>query len=174
MDREKPEILGPYKFEELLQEPDLEDETYQDSRAISIVKSKGVSLDSAVIEVTRKAFRGHISIFPDEPGTITMKSRYLLRRDGASPIEGVVTLEATYLLYGLHKGYTAASRQVISEIYVKPASQRQGIARILLAEVLSDAPNAMVSYKFSSDGARLFGFDASGKRLTPLGYTVQA
>lgn len=164
---EKVQILGPYTFEELLREPDYEGEMVVDYRDILIEESKGVSINSAWIEVTRKKFSLKSPVFPDSPGEVTMKSRYLLRRDHASPIEGVVTLHVTYFLHGVRENYTATCKKVIHEVYVKPASQGQGIARILLAVVLNDAPDVEVSPHFSADGARLFGFDTHRKRVSP-------
>lgn len=164
---EKVQILGPYTFEELLQEPDHEVEMIVDYRDVPIEEAEGVSKNSAWIEVTRKSFSLKTPAFPDSPGEVTMKSRYLFRRDPASPIEGVVTLHVTYFLHGVRENYTAACKKVIHEVYVKPASQGQGIARILLAVVFNDAPDVMVSPHFSADGARLFGFDTLGKRVSP-------
>ena len=56
------QILGPYTFEELLQEPDCEHEMIADYRDIQIENSKGVTIDLASIEVTRKMSSKQISI----------------------------------------------------------------------------------------------------------------
>lgn len=164
---ERVQILGPYTFEELLQEPDCEHEMIADYRDIQIENSKGVTIDLASIEVTRKMSSKQISISLEGIGKTTIESRYLFRRSLGSPIEGVVTLHATYFLYGALEGYTATCEKVIHVVYVTPASQRRGMARILLAEVLSDAPDVKISPHFSADGARLFGFDTHGKRVSP-------
>ncbi|WP_408580600.1 N-acetyltransferase [Burkholderia cepacia] len=44
------------------------------------------------------------------------------------------------------------------------SSRGRGIARILLAEVLDDAPDVRVHPQFSDDGAKPFGFDKTGRR----------
>jgi GNAT superfamily N-acetyltransferase len=136
-----------------------------DYRDIRIEKSKGASIDLASIEVTRKMSSKQISISLEGIGKTTIESRYLFRKSWGLPIEGVVTLHATYFLYGALEGYTATCEKVIHVVYVTPASQRRGIARILLAEVLSDAPDVKISPHFSADGARLFGFDMHRKRV---------
>jgi ribosomal protein S18 acetylase RimI-like enzyme len=160
---ERVQILGPYTFEELLQEPDHEQEVVVDYRNIQIEESKGASINVASIEVTRKKSSKKISISLEGIGKTTIESRYLFRKSWGLPIEGVVTLHATYLLYGALDGYTATCEKVIHVVYVTPASQRRGIARILLAEVLTDAPDVKISPHFSADGARLFGFDTHRK-----------
>jgi GNAT superfamily N-acetyltransferase len=171
---ERVQILGPYTFEELLEEPDYVNDVVVEYRNIRIEESKGISINSALIEVTRKRSFIETSISLEGIGEATIESKYLFRKSLSSPIEGVVTLHATYHLYSVPEGYTAACKQVIHVVYVTPASQRQGIARILLAEVLSDAPDVKVRPHFSKDGARLFGFDTYGKRVSPNDCIEQA
>lgn len=161
-------IGGPYTFEELLHEPNWETEEPIDFRSVQIAESKDVAIRSAFIEVTRKTFSKKVTILPNSSGQIKLETRYLFRRDQNLPIEGVVTLHVTYFLHGVSAKYAPACRKVIHEVYVKPASQGQGIARILLAVVLGDAPDVEVAPNFSAAGARLFGFDAYGKRIFPL------
>lgn len=167
-------IGGPYTFEELLEEPDEKTEITVDFRGVQVAESKGISISSAVIDVARKTFSGKVTICPDSSGRITLQTRYLFRRDWNLPIEGVVTLHVTYVLHGILDQYAMECKKVIHEVYVKPTSRGQGIARILLAEVLGDAPDVEVASQFSKDGARLFGFDAFGKRLSPPDYKVKA
>jgi ribosomal protein S18 acetylase RimI-like enzyme len=164
---ERFQILGPYTFEDLLQEPDHEHEVSVDYRNIRIDELKGTSIHKASIEVTRKTSSKQLSISLKGIGKTTIESRYLFRKSWGSPIEGVVTLHATYFLYGALEGYTATCEKVLHVVYVTPESQRRGIARILLAEVLSDAPDVKISPHFSRNGARLFGFDTHGKRVSP-------
>jgi GNAT superfamily N-acetyltransferase len=167
-------IAGPYTFEELLQEPDEKTEATVDFRYGSVAESEGVSISSAYIEVIRKTFSRNVTIGPDSSGRITLETRYVFRRDCNLPIEGAVTLHANYVLHGVLQKYATECKTVINSVYVTPASRGQGIARVILAEVLKDAPDAEVGPNFSKDGARLFGFDAFGKRLFSPNYKVKA
>jgi predicted GNAT family acetyltransferase len=166
-------IGGPYTFEDLLQEPNEETEKTVDSRKLQLPESENILIRSGLIEVTRKIFSKKVTICPYSSGQITFETRYLFRPSGNCPIEGVVTLHVTYFLYGVLEKYASICKKVIHEVYVKPSSRGQGIARILLNEVLSDAPDVEVSPYFSADGARLFGFDALGNRTSASQYEIK-
>jgi GNAT superfamily N-acetyltransferase len=160
-------IGGPYELFELLQEPEQYGDEGIDWRDIQISGGIGVKTGSARIEVASGFCKMNSCVWPGQEARITQKLRYLYRENPNAIIEGAVTVEISYLLPGVSRRFAVQRESVIHSIYVNPSSRGRGIARILLAEVLDDAPNVKVHPQFSEDGARLFGFDKSGKRNIP-------
>ena len=155
---------GPYKLDEMLREPDEYGDNYIDWRQLQIAQANGVHIRPAYVEVSSKQSGVQASNGPSFPANIYYTLRYLYRDQPSSSILGVVELKVTHEIRGVLNQFEFVCKTVIQNVYVKPDSRGRGIARILLAEVLSDAPDVRVHPHFSEDGARLFGFDRLGNR----------
>ncbi|WP_175958387.1 GNAT family N-acetyltransferase [Burkholderia sp. BCC0405] len=155
---------GPYELGELLREPDEYGDEGIDWRIIEIAQANGVQMRSACVDVACGSHTASVSEWPGIPTCVRYALRYLYRDDANSPITGVVELKVVHEIHGVQKRFEVGCKKVIHTVYVEPSSRGRGIARVLLAEVLSDAPDACVHPQFSEDGARLFGFDQFGNR----------
>ncbi|WP_232451991.1 N-acetyltransferase [Burkholderia ubonensis] len=155
---------GPYEFGELLREPDEYGDEVVDWRKIQIAQANGVHMRSAHVDVACGQHKARSSEWPGLPTRVSYELRYLYRDDANSAITGVVELKVAHEIHGMPKRFEVGCKKVIHTVYVEPSSRGRGIARVLLAEVLCDAPDACVHPQFSQDGARLFGFDQFGKR----------
>ncbi len=140
---------GPYEFDSLLREPGLFGDEDVDWRPIHV--ASGLH-DAKVAE------------WPGFPTEVRYRLRYLYRDSPGSAILGVVELKVSHKVLGVQNRFATECTKVIHTVYVTPSSRGKGIARILLAEVLSDAPDVHVHPQFSEEGARLFGFDLYGNR----------
>ncbi|TYK74145.1 GNAT family N-acetyltransferase [Comamonas sp. Z1] len=155
---------GPYEFAEMLREPDEYGDEEIDWRKVQIAPVNGVQMRSAQVDVTCGHHHVKPGAWPGDPAQVSYSMRYLYRDEFNSPILGVVQLKVAHEVHGVRKGFKTQCRKAIHAVYVKPSSQGMGIARILLSEVLDDAPDVCVHPQFSEDGARLFGFDLNGSR----------
>ena len=155
---------GPYELVELLQEPEVYGDEDIDWRKIQIIDTNGAPMRSVQVDVACSHCHANSSVCPGFPTEVTQKIRYIYREKYNATIEGAVILEVTYQIKGVREKFSVESKKVIHSVYVKASSRGRGIARILLAEVVSDAPDVKVHPQFSEDGARLFGFDKHGKR----------
>ncbi|WP_080421485.1 GNAT family N-acetyltransferase [Burkholderia ubonensis] len=155
---------GPYELDELLREPEEYGDEEIDWRPIQIADAHNVPMRIAHVEV---ACSRHQANTCDSPGLGTRVEyvlRYLYREDAKSAITGVVQLKISHRIHGLQRLFEVDCEKVIQTVYVARSSRGRGIARVLLAEVLDDAPDVRVHPQFSDDGAKLFGFDKTGRR----------
>lgn len=155
---------GPYKLADILREPEDYGDEDIDWRQIQIVQAHGVEMHSCWVDVTSSRHHARPSEWPAMPTYVSYKLRYLYRDEPSSTILGVVQLEVSHDIHGPSKHFAVLCTKVIQSVYVAPESRGRGIARVLLAEVLADAPDVTVHPQFSEEGAKLFGFDLQGKR----------
>lgn len=155
---------GPFVFDEMLREPEEYGDEDIDWRKVQIAPVNGVQMRSAQVDVTCGHHHVKPGVWSGGPTHVSYSMRYLYRDEFSSPILGVVQLEVEHDVHGVRKGFKTQCKKAIHAVYVKPSSQGMGIARILLSEVLDDAPDVCVHPQFSEDGARLFGFDLNGRR----------
>ncbi len=155
---------GPYEFDSLLREPDVFGDEDVDWRPIQIVQVNDEQVRSAQVDVACGLHRARAGEFPGLPTKVSYTLRYLFRDAPNSVIQGVVELKVSHSICGVRNRFVTECTKVIHAVYVNPSSRGRGIARVLLSEVLSDAPDVMVHPQFSEDGARLFGFDLQGNR----------
>lgn len=155
---------GPYELDELLREPEEYGDEDIDWRKIQIAQVNGVHMRSAQVDVACGKHHAKPSEWPGFPTHVSYALRYLYRDEANSAILGVLKLKVSHEIHGIRKRFEVGCEKVIQSVYVKPSSRGRGIARVLLAEVLSDAPDVSVHPQFSEDGARLFGFDRLGNR----------
>lgn len=156
---------GPYEFEGLLQEPDQYGDEEVELRSIHIAQPDVEQARHAYVAVACGEHFAQLCDSPLFPTKVEYELRYLYRDEAESEILGVVQVSVSHVIHGVRHRFVDQCRKVIKTVHVKPASRRRGIARILLAVVISDAPDALVHPQFSEDGARLFGFDRNGRRL---------
>ncbi|WP_175858027.1 GNAT family N-acetyltransferase [Burkholderia anthina] len=155
---------GPYDFDGLLREPEEYGDEDIDWRKIQIVQANGEHVGFAHVDVACGQQHANADAMPWSPARVSYTLRYLYREDANTAVKGVVELKISHEIHGIRKRFEVVCKKVIHTVYVEPSSRGKGIARVLLAEVLSDAPDACVHPQFSEDGARLFGFDRFGNR----------
>ncbi|WP_028224967.1 MULTISPECIES: GNAT family N-acetyltransferase [Paraburkholderia] len=155
---------GPYEFDSLLREPGLFGDEDVDWRPIQIAQPNGEPVRLAQVDVASGLHDAKVAEWPGFPTEVRYRLRYLYRDSPGSAILGVVELKVSHKVLGVQNRFATECTKVIHTVYVTPSSRGKGIARILLAEVLSDAPDVHVHPQFSEEGARLFGFDLYGNR----------
>ena len=155
---------GPYEFDELFREPEEYGDKQIDCRKVQIAEANGVQMHSAHVDVTCGQHSVKPCRWPGWPSHVSYAMRYIYRDNINSSILGVVQLTVTHEVHGVLNGFKTQCKKVIDTVCVKPSSQGKGIARVLLAVILDDAPDVCVHPQFSEDGARLFGFDLLGRR----------
>lgn len=156
---------GPYEFEEMLREPEEYGDEDIDWRSVQIAPVNGVKKRFAQVVITCGHHHVKPGVWAGDPARVSYSMRYLYRDEFNLPILGVVQLKVEHEVHGVRKGFKTQCKKTIHAVYVKPSSQGMGIARILLSEVLGDAPDVCVHPQFSEDGARLFGFALNGRRV---------
>lgn len=155
---------GPYELGDLLREPQEYGDEEIDWRPVQIANADNVPMRTAHIDVACSRHQTNASDSPAFATRVAYVLRYLYRDDVMSAIKGVVQLKISHKIHGLQRRFEVDCEKVIQTVYVAPGSRGRGIARVLLAEVLDDAPDVRVHPQFSDDGAKLFGFDKTGSR----------
>jgi L-amino acid N-acyltransferase YncA len=124
---------------------------------------------AAIVEIYNAAIPGRMATADTEPVTVAQREDWFRAFDPASrplwlleddgEIRGWLGLRSFY-------GRPAYHRTVESAVYVAPAHQRHGIARMLLGHALAEAPSlgiaTVLGFVFSHNAPSIRLFEAQG------------